>query len=183
MISNSGCEQTFAEPFIVNDVPVVTITPQASVICAEGSVTLTANPSGGDGNYTFLWGPNESDNITTQTQIIDINSPETEALYVIVTDGNGCQAFSDFADVIILPELQAITFVDCNIGTGEITFSWNDVGQTHFEIYIEINGGGEVLIGDMYAGLTYTETGLADASTRMQQPRINVQTHRQPRQK
>lgn len=165
VISNSGCEQTFAEPFIVNDVPVVTITPQASVICADGSVTLTANPSGGDGNYTFLWGPNESDNITTQTQIIDINSPEMEALYVIVTDGNGCQAFSDFADVIILPELQAVTFVDCNIGTGEITFSWNDVGQTHFEIYIEINGGGEVLIDDMYAGLTYTETGLTDGST------------------
>lgn len=156
-----GCSASPAasEVFIVNPAVEVNISPVSPTICADGSVVLTATVTAGDGPFDFLWGPNESDNITTQSITVDINSPETQALYVIVTDDNGCQAFSNFADVTIIPALAPVTFADCNESIDEITFSWNDVGQDYFEVYISIDGAPETLI-DNYTDLTYTESGL-----------------------
>lgn len=156
-----GCtaDPAASEVFIVNPEPVVTITPDAPTICADGSVVITANVTAGEAPFDFLWGPNESDNITTQSITVDINSPETQALYVIVTDNNGCQAFSNFADVTIIPALAPVVFAACNESVDEVIFSWNDVGQDYFEVYVSIDGAPETFI-DNYTDLTYTESGL-----------------------
>lgn len=156
-----GCSGPLQEVFTVNSAPEVVFDPEFYVICGSGSVELIPTITGGSAPFTYLWGPNESDNITTPTLTVDANSPETEAIYVIVTDNNGCISFSNFADVEIIDDLLPVTFADCDVSvTGEITFSWNDVGQDHFEVYVTIDGGMETEISDDYTDLTYTATGL-----------------------
>ncbi len=158
----AGCSAPWAEVFIVNPAVEVTISPSAATICSDGSVVITPTITGGEGPFDLLWGPNTSDNITTPTLTVDINSPELQNIFLQVTDANGCQAFSNFADVIIVPPLPAVVFEDCqSASVEEVTFTWNDVGQDHFDLYISIGGGPEMLIDDDYMGTTYTQTGLA----------------------
>ena len=152
------------EPFTVFELPTVSIDPANAVICDDDSVVLTANASGGEGSYDYLWGPDEVE--TSMTLIVDVNSPTTEDLYVDIMDGNGCLAFSDLSDVIILPPLGGVTFGACPSGSEtEITFSWNDVGQTVFELYLTVGAAAEQTISTNYTGLNYTATGLAPGTS------------------
>lgn len=156
-----GCSGPVQEVFTVNSAPEVVFDPDFYVICGSGSVELIPTITGGSAPFSYLWGPNEGDMITTPTLVVDGNSSETEAIYVIVTDNNGCTSFSNFADVEIIADLLPVTFFDCDVSvTGEVTFSWNNVGQDHFEVYITIGGGAETEISDDYNDLTYTAAGL-----------------------
>ena len=76
------------------------------------SITLTANATGGDGNYTYLW----STGLTSQ--IITV-SPVSETTYTVtVTDGIGCmQTASKTINVIN---------VDCGNGKATICHFTND---------------------------------------------------------
>lgn len=157
--SPDGCSSMLSEPFSVFATPTVNITPANAVICSDGSVVLTANASGGSGNYDYLWGPEEVE--TGMTLTVDAGSPSTANIYVEIIDANGCSAFSSFVDVTILPDLPAVTFGACSSGSSsEITFSWNDVGQTAFELYLTVGGAAEQTISTNYTNLSYTATGL-----------------------
>ncbi|WP_273443998.1 gliding motility-associated C-terminal domain-containing protein [Neolewinella agarilytica] len=155
----SMCSATVAEPFRVLEGPEVSISPDAPTICADGMVTLMTTVSGGTEPYTYLWGPDNV--VTSSTLTVDVNSTTTEAIYVEVTDANGCTAFSNFADVAILPALVGVNFGTCvSDSPSEITFSWNDVGQDRFEVYLTEGVNPETTISTTYTDLSYTATGI-----------------------
>lgn len=157
----AGCSQPFTAVYTVVTPPEVALDPAAYTVCGAGTVVLDPDVTGGQAPYTYLWGPNESDDITTPTLSVNANSMETEAIYVFVTDANNCRSFSNLADVEIVPDLLAVAFDGCNTATaGEITFGWNDVGQDRFEVYLSVNGGTETTVND-YNPTTYTATGLS----------------------
>ena len=67
------------------DSPSVTIaTVPGAVICTGDTATLTANPTGGSGSFTYSW------NTSATTQAISVTT--TGNYTVIVTDSNGCTA-------------------------------------------------------------------------------------------
>jgi PKD repeat protein len=82
---------------VVNPLPPTTISSSATpVICGTGTLTLTA-PAG---NYTYLW----SDNSTTQSIFLVLNTPGTYSYYVIVTDtATGCFDTSATFNVTVYP--------------------------------------------------------------------------------
>ena len=68
------------------------------------SITLTANVSGGDGNYTYLW----SNNSTSQSITV---SPVSETTYTVtVTDGNAC----------VQTASKTISVIDVNCGNDKV---------------------------------------------------------------
>lgn len=162
--SPSGCSSLLSEPFTVFERPSVSIDPAGATICPDGSIVLTANASGGAGGYDYLWNLDAAQ--TNSTLTIDVNSANTQGLFVDVTDVNGCMAFSSTVDVTILPGLPAVTFGACGTGSeSEVTFSWNDVGQTAFELYLTVDGGAEQTISTNYTNLSFTATGLAPGAS------------------
>ncbi|MBC6995983.1 hypothetical protein H9S92_17575, partial [Lewinella lacunae] len=155
----SGCSQVFFHSYEVWERPTVMIAPASAELCPDGSVTLTSTVTGGQPPYTYLWGPENT--FTTSTLLINASSTQTTELYLEVTDANGCNNFSNFADITFLPSLSPVTFGACNSSTvNEILFSWNDVGQDGFEVYIRIGSGTEMLVSNNYTGLSYLLTGL-----------------------
>ena len=69
------------------------------------SITLTANVTGGNGTYTYLW----STNATTQNITV---SPTSQTTYsVIVTDGNGC----------VQSASKTITVIEIDCGNGKVS--------------------------------------------------------------
>ncbi|MEM9527215.1 MAG: hypothetical protein AAGA31_11435, partial [Bacteroidota bacterium] len=159
--NSSGCSQIFSDPYIVHALPEVTITPTDPTICEGGSVDITATPTGGSGSYDFEWGP-FTPPITGPTLTVDANSAFTAALFVEVIDGNNCRNFSPFADVTILSTPSPVVFQDCDAPSVRIlNFAWNDVGQTHFEVYQTIGGGPEEVVSTNYTDLTYSITSLS----------------------
>ncbi|MEM9258006.1 MAG: hypothetical protein AAGA62_00080, partial [Bacteroidota bacterium] len=157
----SGCSQLLAEPYIVHELPEVSIAPTDPTICESGSVDITAIPTGGAGPYDIEWGPFVPP-ITGPTLTIDASSPITSALYAEVIDNNGCRNLSPFADVTIVPTPSPVVFQDCDAPSVRIlNFAWNDVGQTHFEVYQTIGGGPEEVVSTNYTDLTYSITTLS----------------------
>ncbi len=49
---NSGCIGTDNITVTVNAVPTAAITPDPAVLCADGSLNMNGNPTGGSGTYT-----------------------------------------------------------------------------------------------------------------------------------
>lgn len=84
-IDNTGCTNdttiTLSEPAVV----VVTASTD-QVICIDGSATISATATGGDGNYTFNW-----DNaFVGSSQSV---TPAANTCYIVdAVDGNGCPA-------------------------------------------------------------------------------------------
>jgi hypothetical protein len=67
------------------DSPTVTIaTVPGTTICTGDTATLTANPTGGTGPYTYLWSNSDT------TQEISVAPTTTTTYTVTVTDDNGC---------------------------------------------------------------------------------------------
>jgi len=162
--SPSGCSSVLSEPYSVLELPSVSIDPVGATICADGSAVLTANANGGAGGYDYLWNLDAAE--TGSTLTVDINSTNTAGLFVDVTDANGCMAFSSAVDVTILTDLPEVTFGACSTGSEtEITFSWNDVGQTSFEVYLTVGGGAEQTISTNYTNLSYTANGLTPGTS------------------
>ncbi|MEM9857792.1 MAG: gliding motility-associated C-terminal domain-containing protein [Bacteroidota bacterium] len=81
---------------------------EATLVCEGDGVSLTATPSGGDGNYTFLWdNASTLDNPTAQSPVV---SPTVTTTYgVTVTDGFGCESDQSFVLVTVSPEFESVT--------------------------------------------------------------------------
>ena len=89
-----GCTSTIIDTIVVNDLPLISVTPQNSIICQGNSVNLSAlsNVNG----VTFVW--------SNGTAGANLNvTPNSTTLYsVIGTDANGCKNRAD-AEVIVNP--------------------------------------------------------------------------------
>ena len=76
----NGCSNTATTTVTVNQIPVVTASSTAAVVCAGASVTLT-----GSGATTYAWMPG---NLTGATVVV---SPSSTTAYMVTgTDANGC---------------------------------------------------------------------------------------------
>ncbi|WP_170265033.1 T9SS type B sorting domain-containing protein [Salibacter halophilus] len=85
----------------------VGITTSADTICLSNSVQLSAQATGGDGNYNYQWNPGGAGPVITQ-------NPNTSQEYeVIVTDGSGCSVTSDTVNIIVRDP------IDLNIHYGD----------------------------------------------------------------
>ncbi|CAN5779971.1 hypothetical protein BH10BAC3_BH10BAC3_01050 [soil metagenome] len=101
--------------------PAVSITPGSAIVCANGSITLTANATG-DAPLTYLWNPG---NVTTS-----ILSPSTAVAGTInytvtATDGNGFTASAN-QDVVVNATPQgnlSSNGIICSGSTGQLTFT------------------------------------------------------------
>ena len=116
----------------------VNITPGAPNICSGGSATLTANPTGGTGTYTYLWaGPGVAGQTTSS-----VTATQAGVYDVTVTDTAGCSG-SGSASVTVAsnlnltfnpnpPELCTGGVVDItgtpSGGTAPYTYTWSGPG-------------------------------------------------------
>jgi len=165
--SPGGCSETFTADYTIFELPTVSITPTDPVVCTGGDVTLTANAANGDGNYMYSWISEGIEVGTDPTLQLDNLSFDVLDIFVQVTDGNGCIGFSQFVTVTVLDAPTAVTFLDCTDpapNPGEIEFNWDDVGQSHFEIFIRIGGGTTTLVDDNYMSTSYN-TGVLPPGT------------------
>lgn len=81
-----SCQDTAMVVITTTSVTVPPITP--ATICAGGTATLTAIPSGGNGTYNYSWLPAGTGN----TASVTVSPTATTTYTVNVTDGNGCAA-------------------------------------------------------------------------------------------
>jgi len=122
--------------------------------CASGtsSVTLTANPTGGLGGYTYAW---TGSNLSLTDSASTIANPSVAGTYIydlIVTDSTGCQA-GDTASITVytIPSASAgsPTFAVCNGdsvqiggnptgngGTGTLSYTWNNGASPVADPYV-----------------------------------------------
>ncbi|WP_254050291.1 MBG domain-containing protein [Myroides sp. N17-2] len=131
--------------------PIIATTSQTNVSCFGGSNgSATVTPSGGTGNYTYLW----SNGATTQT----ITGLKVGTYEVTVTDANVCQIIRTFT--ITQPPILLATTAQTNIScNGESTglASVNPSGGTAPYSYLWSTGATTSSITGLTAG-TYTVT-------------------------
>jgi len=95
-ISATGSGYIYADSFTVTTTPVAsqplaaTITPTNATVVAGSTVTFTALPVGGTGNYTYQWYQAGMGSLSGQTQSTLVLSgvTNTSSYYVAVYDGN-----------------------------------------------------------------------------------------------
>ncbi len=90
---NSGCIGTDNITVTVNAVPTAAITPDPAVLCADGSLNMNGNPTGGSGTYTtHAW--SAASCLPERYQHSEpsiLGAPAgTYALIYTVTDNSGC---------------------------------------------------------------------------------------------
>lgn len=139
VIDTNGCtdtsQATISEPAEV----VASITKDADAGCfGQSNGQLTANGTGGNGIYTYLWSNGE----TTQT----ISGLQVGTYSVVITDGNGCTSSSVSEDITSYNNttvvLDSQINVSCNGGsdgsaqitvTGDapFTYQWIDVATNN----------------------------------------------------
>ncbi|MDF1673719.1 MAG: PKD domain-containing protein [Vicingaceae bacterium] len=132
---NNGCTDTVGT-FISEQSPVVTIALGDDTICPNTFATITANGTGGTGNYTYQWNNNSSG--TNQ----NVSPNSTTTYWVYATDGNGCVGNGDSVTISVndinnvtlttTPDT-AICFGESyqisafiNGGIGNYTYTWNN---------------------------------------------------------
>lgn len=104
----TSCSQTRQSPAlsvtVSPDLVAGNITGATSPICANTSEgTLTANPSGGDGSYTYLWYKNgSSTGITTQTYNAGILTSDASFYYEVTSCGQ--TKTSPAVNITVYPE-------------------------------------------------------------------------------
>ena len=86
---SGGCVDEILLPVTVKAGPSLTLDPADSIsVCKDGFTSLTVNPTGGTGNYSYLWSTGE------ETPTIEVNSSflggTTDSYTVRVTDVTGC---------------------------------------------------------------------------------------------
>ncbi len=91
---NSGCIGTDNITVTVNAVPTAAITPDPAVLCADGSLNMNGNPTGGSGTYTtHAWtgaGAAYLSATNIQNPVFSGAPAGTYALIYTVTDNSGC---------------------------------------------------------------------------------------------
>ena len=139
VVDANGCSDSISITLTDPSAVTATITKDADAGCfGESNGQLTANGSGGTGQYTYVWSNGE----TTQT----ISNLIAGNYDVVVTDTNGCTAAQVSEDINQYNNttvvLDSQTNVSCNggnngsaqitaSGDGPFTYSWIDTGNNN----------------------------------------------------
>lgn len=149
----NNCDSTFT--YTITAPPAVTVTINSTNVNCNGDCdgTATANPSGGVGNFTYLWMPG-----SFSTQNIANLCPGTYT--VTVSDGNNCTATASVTITeppVLTLTLNASTNPLCNSscdGSATVTAG----GGTPAYTYLWSPGGFTTPTVNTLCGLTYTVT-------------------------
>lgn len=99
-----------------------------NTVCAGGSTTITAAPSGGTGPYTITW-DNNLPNGLSQTV-----TPNTTTVYnATVTDANGCNTTQSFTVTVSPSPVAAFTASLGDCAPTIITFTDNSTGAATYQ--------------------------------------------------
>ena len=102
---NNGCIGSDNVIITVYGLPTAAITPVPAVICADGSLNMNGNPSGGSGTYTtHLWtgtGAGYLSNVNIQNPLFTGAPAGTYTLTYTVTDSAGGVGISATINVIV----------------------------------------------------------------------------------
>ena len=178
VVDGNGCSDSVSITLTDPAEVVASITIDNNNICnGTSDGQLTANATGGDGNYTYAWSNGE----TTPT----INSLPAGTYSVVVTDGNGCTSDSISEDILEYAQinitLDSQTDVTCNgssegsaqitvTGDGPFTYRWintsdgttvvstdqNPTGLAAGTYFVEVTGAGGCIENSSWS-LTITE--------------------------
>lgn len=146
-----GCEVT-ACVAIVQD-PILTVAiPTPAIICNGATASLTANPTGGTGPYTYSWSSGQN----TQT-----NTQPAGTYTVTVTDANSnsCKVTSSvtISQAPVLNTTLSSTNVSCFGGNNGSSTASTSGGTVPYSYYWSPSGGTGATASGLYAG-TYTVT-------------------------
>lgn len=135
--NGAGCFDTL--DLVVDEPDEITLQPLPDLIaCENETLSVTANPSGGSGNYSYNWSTTEI------TQTINVASPNDRTYSVTVTDDNNCPPAVETFELEIRPLLTIQTSNDTGIcigeditigasatgGDGAYSYAWNDPGSS-----------------------------------------------------
>lgn len=95
-----GCVLTPAATVVTASNLVAGVPNGASEFCANGSITLNANQSGGTGPFTYQW-KNGGTNVGTNASTLSVNAAGSYS--VVITDSKGCSVTSAAKDVSVNP--------------------------------------------------------------------------------
>ncbi len=134
----NGCTEEGSVTVTVHPNPSVTISCSADtgdgcILCAGESTTLTANPAGGTGPYTYVWSNGHD------SQQVSVSPAVTTDYTVTITDINGCTA-QETITVIVHPTPHVSisknnatcgfdngsVVASATGGTAPFTYSWSD---------------------------------------------------------
>ncbi|MFZ1685929.1 MAG: PKD domain-containing protein [Flavobacteriales bacterium] len=120
--------------------PIVLLAQIPDTVCVNAPTILTAQASGGDGNYTIDWA-----GIGLGTSLT-YSFPATQTVVVTATDGNGCNSpaimeqvtvldlslanLDVYGDTIACPGESATVSATLNNFPGNYTISWPELGTT-----------------------------------------------------
>jgi subtilisin-like proprotein convertase family protein/F0F1-type ATP synthase assembly protein I len=123
--TSGPCTATATVLVIVNTIPVVNVSPSAS-ICSGGSTTLTAG-----GATTYLWSPSSGLNTTTGSSVIA--SPSSTTTYTVTGTTDNCSSSQTVTvSVTSVPQMTLSNSTSICIGqsttltaAGATTYSWS----------------------------------------------------------
>ena len=177
--TNNGCGAATSAPttVTVNQIPNAAITPAGyTLICSNGSQTLTATPAGG--SYVWI----ESGSILGG-QTASTTSATTAGTYRAIVTVSGCSDTSNTATIQvgapITPTIAATSPAICggqsdtlNVGTGYSTYTWgNSLGSGPS---IVVNSGGTYDITVANGSCTGSATITINQGTAPTTPTISV---------
>ena len=144
-----GCSFDFEYPFVINETPVGDIFPDPFTVCDGTTVVLTPTVTAGTAPFTYRWGPANVVTTLEYTVTPPYNAQE-EDLFLEITDANGCVGFSNTVLVVITTAPQE-PVISCDpVCTSELRFDWTSVDGTYYEVYTNVNFGGETLLDDNF---------------------------------
>ena len=112
-----------SQPIVVSVSPPITLSATSNIaICSGGSTQISAQATGGDGNFTYTWTPNIGSGPGPHTV-----SPGSTTIYIVtVTDGCGTPASPDTVVVTVNPRPD-IAFTGTNLtGCTPVTTCFTD---------------------------------------------------------
>ena len=135
----NGCTNSASTVITVNTlVPSVTVSQLTSFVCNGNMTTLTANPTGGSGVYSYSWSA-----ALGSTQTVNASPTTTTTYTVTVTDANTCTTKNTATFKVLTVATPTIAAAICNGvsatlsatesgGISPFTYSWssNPLGYT-----------------------------------------------------
>ncbi|MCX7861388.1 MAG: M14 family zinc carboxypeptidase, partial [Bacteroidales bacterium] len=127
----TGCSNSDTVIITVNNQTNLNVTIQSNVnnVCPGTAVQLTANATGGSGNYTYNWSSNPVGFTSNQPNPL-VTPTETTTYYVTVSDGNSTTSSSITINVLMHPLANFTYIIDTttvyftNLSTNANSYLW-----------------------------------------------------------